>query len=59
MYFRKVFSWTLTCLLTLSAISAAAQQPATTNQPSAGGDQKIRKRALEIHRKAIVVDTAQ
>ena len=58
MYFRKVFSLTLACLLTLSTISAAAQQPATTTQPGASPrDEKLWKKALDIHRKAIVVDT--
>ncbi|MBA3256389.1 MAG: membrane dipeptidase [Pyrinomonadaceae bacterium] len=58
MYFRKGFSLTLVCLLTLSSISAAAQQPAASNQPSSPPcDEKLWKKALEIHRKAIVVDT--
>jgi membrane dipeptidase len=57
MYFHKVFSFTLACLLTLSAIGATAQQPATPNQPSAPRDEKLWKKALDIHRKTIVVDT--
>ena len=58
MYFRKVFSLTLACLLTLSTISAGAQQPAASTQPSSPPrDEKVWKRALEIQRKAIVVDT--
>jgi membrane dipeptidase len=58
MDFRKVFSLTVVCLLILSTIRAAAQQPATTNQPSAPAhDEKLWKKALEIHHKAIVVDT--
>jgi membrane dipeptidase len=58
MYFRKVFSLTLAGLLNLSTISAVAQQPATLIQPSeAPRDEKLWKKALDIHRKAIVVDT--
>ena len=58
MYFRKVFSLTLACLLILSAISAAAQQPAASTQPSSPPrDEKLWKKALEIQRKSIVVDT--
>jgi membrane dipeptidase len=58
MYFRKVFSLTVACVLILSTISATAQQPATTNQPSAPPrDEKLWKKALDIQRKAIVVDT--
>ncbi|MFN2510400.1 MAG: dipeptidase [Pyrinomonadaceae bacterium] len=56
MNFRKVFSLTLLGLLSLS--SGTAQQPATSAQPSeAPRDEKLWKRALDIHRKAIVVDT--
>ncbi len=57
MYFRNVFSLTLACLLTLSTISGATQQPAASTQPSAPPDAKLWKKAQEIHRKAIVVDT--
>ena len=57
MYFRKGFSLTLACVLILSTISAAAQQPAASPQPSPPRDEKLWKKALEIHRKAIVVDT--
>ncbi|MGI8898250.1 MAG: membrane dipeptidase [Pyrinomonadaceae bacterium] len=58
MYFRIVFSLTLACLFTLSAIGAAAQQPAASTPPSSlPRDEKLWKKALEIHRKAIVVDT--
>ncbi len=58
MYVRKVFSLTVACLLTLSTISARAQQPAASTQPSSPPrDEKLWKKALEIHRKAIVVDT--
>jgi len=57
MYFRKGFSLTLACVLILSTISAAAQQPAASPQPRPPRDEKLWKKALEIHRKAIVVDT--
>ncbi len=58
MHFRKVFSLTLAGLLSLSSIGATAQQPATSAQPSeAPRDEKLWKKALNIHRKAIVVDT--
>ncbi len=57
MYFRKVFSLTVAGLLTLSTISAAAQQPGTPNQSTAPRDEKLWKKALDVHRKAIVVDT--
>jgi membrane dipeptidase len=58
MFFRKVFSLILACLLTLSTISAGAQQSVTTTQPnSPPRDEKLWKKALDIHRKAIVVDT--
>jgi membrane dipeptidase len=58
MYFRKVFSLTVACLLTLSTVTAAAQQPATTTSPdSPPRDEKLWKKALEIQRQAIVVDT--
>jgi len=58
MYFRKVFSLTLACLLMLCANSAGAQQAGTATQPeSPKQDEKLWKKALEIHRKAIVVDT--
>ncbi len=57
MYFRKVFSLAVTCLLTLSTIGVEAQQPAASVQPSAPRDEKLWKKALEIHRKAMVVDT--
>ncbi|CAN5765552.1 dipeptidase [soil metagenome] len=58
MYVRKVFSLTLACLLTLSTVSATAQQPAGSSQPvTPQRDEKLWKKALEIHRKAIVVDT--
>ena len=58
MFFRKVFSLTLACLLTLSTIRAAAQQPAASTQPSSPPrDEKLWKKALDIQRKAIVVDT--
>jgi membrane dipeptidase len=58
MYFRKVFSLTLACLLALSTLSAIAQQPATSSPPSEPPrDEKLWKKALDIHRKAIVVDT--
>ncbi len=58
MYFRKVFSLTFALLLSLSTISVTAQQPATSAQPSeAPRDEKLWKKALDIHRKAIVVDT--
>ena len=58
MYFRKVFSLTLACLLTFSVIGAGAQQPAAPTQPSSPSrDEKLWKKALDIQRKAIVVDT--
>lgn len=57
MYFRKVFSLTLACILTLSTISVGAQQPAASTQPSVPRDEKLWKKALELHRKAIVIDT--
>lgn len=58
MYFRKFFSLTLALLLSLSTISVTAQQPATSAQPrEAPRDEKLWKKALDIHRKAIVVDT--
>ena len=58
MYFRKIFSLILAGLMILSAVSASAQQPAATAQPSASPrDEKLWKKALEIQRKAIVVDT--
>jgi membrane dipeptidase len=57
MYLNKLLSLTLVCLLMLSATTARAQQPATSIQPNAERDEKLWKRALDIHRKAIVVDT--
>ena len=57
MYFRKIFSLVLAGLMILSAVSASAQQPATSNQPGAPRDEKLWKKALDIQRKAIVVDT--
>ena len=60
MYFRKVFSLALAFLLSLSAIGIGAQQPANTAtaQPSSPPrDEKLWKKALEIQRKSIVVDT--
>ncbi|MCM3904447.1 MAG: dipeptidase [Pyrinomonadaceae bacterium] len=58
MHFRKVFSLSLACLVTLFTIRAAAQQPAASSQPSAPPrDERLWKKALDIQRKAIVVDT--
>jgi membrane dipeptidase len=58
MYFRKVFSFILTCLFTLSAVSAGAQQPAASAEASAQPrDEKLWQKALEIQRHSIVVDT--
>lgn len=58
MYFRRVFSLSLVCLLTLSTIGVTAQQPAASTKPSSPPrDEKLWKKALDIQRKAIVVDT--
>lgn len=58
MYFRQTFSLILVCLLTLSALSATAQETATSTQPGVPPrDERLWKKALEIQRKAIVVDT--
>jgi len=58
MHFRKVFSLTLAGVLILSTISATAQTATTSAQPSeASRDEKLWKKALDIHREAIVVDT--
>jgi membrane dipeptidase len=54
MYFRQVFLLILVCLLTLSALSATAQQKAKSTTPR---DEKLWKKALDIQRKSIVVDT--
>ncbi len=58
MYFRKVLDCLLICLLILSFASSTAitqaQTPTTTSQPR---DEKLWKKALDIQRKSIVVDT--
>ena len=51
MYSRQAFSMTVACLLALSTLSATAQP----GEPPR--DEKLWKKALDIHRKSIVVDT--
>src|SRR5687768_14366348 len=56
MYIRKLLSLTLACFM-LSPFTAPAQQHASSSETSAARDEKLWKKALEIHRKSIVVDT--
>jgi membrane dipeptidase len=56
MHFRKTVSFLVLCLLSLAPVSAIAQQPpVSSDAPSR--DEKLWKKALQIHRKSIVVDT--
>ena len=48
MHSQRLFSFASLCLISFSTISVVGQQPR---------DEKLWKKALEIHRKAIVVDT--
>ena len=57
MDFRKILSFVTVCLLGTSPISLAAQQPATPATSTEARDEKLWKKAQEIHRKSIVVDT--
>ncbi len=56
MYFRKLGVFLVVCLFILPFASVPAQQP-TVPADAAGRDEKLWKKALEIHRKSIVVDT--
>lgn len=57
MYFRKLFLFAIACLVVLSPLSLAAQQPTTSSDSSPARDEALWKKALEIQRKSIVVDT--
>jgi len=64
MYLRKVFCYSVICLLCLSLVTASLardtntrRQTQTSTSDSPPRDEKLWKKALEIHRKAIVVDT--
>ncbi|MBA3257500.1 MAG: membrane dipeptidase [Pyrinomonadaceae bacterium] len=64
MYLRKVFCYSAICLLCVSLVTASLardtntkRQTQTNNSDSSPRDEKLWKKALEIHRKAIVVDT--
>ena len=54
---RRIFSFVTVCLLSIFPISSTAQQPATSATSSEPRDEKLWKKAQEIHRKSIVVDT--
>ncbi len=63
MYLRKVFCYSAICLLCVSLVTASLardtntkRQTQTNNSDSSPRDEKLWKKALEIHRKAIVVD---
>ncbi len=64
MYLRKVFCYSVICLLCVALVTASLardtntkRQTQTNNSDSSPRDEKLWKKALEIHRKAIVVDT--
>ncbi len=59
MYLKSLFSCLIVCLVSASLVLAATRTntPADSTQTSPARDEKLWKRALEIHRKAIVVDT--
>ncbi len=57
MDFRRIVSFVTVCLLGIFPINSTAQQPATSATSSEPRDEKLWKKAQEIHRKSIVVDT--
>src|SRR5688572_7912369 len=58
MHLLRVLLFTVACLLTVFILNSSAQQPTATTQPSESPrDEKLWKRALDIQRKSIVVDT--
>ena len=64
MYLRKVFCYSVICLLCVALVTASLardtntkRQTQTNNSDSSPRDKKLWKKALEMHRKAIVVDT--
>ncbi|HEV2883615.1 MAG TPA: membrane dipeptidase [Pyrinomonadaceae bacterium] len=57
MYFRRLFSFVTLCLLSISLAKVPlGQQPATAS-PEPARDEKLWKKALDIQRKSVVVDT--
>lgn len=57
MDFRRIISFVTVCLLGLLPINSTAQQPATSTTSAESRDEKLWKKAQEMHRKSIVVDT--
>ncbi len=57
MLFRKIFSPAIVCLLGWSVATATGQTPTAGNPSTQPRDERLWKKALEIHRKSIVVDT--
>src|SRR5688572_31829357 len=58
MHLLRVLLFTVACLLTVFILNSSAQQPTATTQPSESPrDEKLWKKALDIQRKSIVVDT--
>jgi membrane dipeptidase len=57
MDFRRILSFVTVCLLGILPINSIAQQPAISATSTEARDEKLWKKALELHRKSIVVDT--
>lgn len=57
MHLRKLCSLVSVCLLGLSSLTLIAQRPVTSMADVPPRDEKLWKKALEIQRKSIVVDT--
>lgn len=58
MHLLRALLFTVACLLTVFTLNSSAQQPSTTTHPSeTPRDEKLWKKALDIQRKSIVVDT--
>lgn len=55
MFFRRTVFIAIVCLLNLSIVTA--QQPTVSGETATPRDEKLWKKALDLHRKSIVVDT--
>lgn len=57
MHLRKLVLLVIACLIACGPLGVTAQQSASTSSDAPARDEKVWKKALEIQRKSIVVDT--